>query len=936
MKKNKLNQWSFKDLPNFKTLKSVLLIALVSVFLTNPINSGAQSYEAFQSNGSFAEKIYLQLDTKVYTLGNIVWYKAIVANACDQVPSNLSRVLHVELITPEEIIFDTKLIKLVNGIGYGYFYLNKELNEGLYQVRAYTEWNKNFDSDFFYEDYIQVYKNDLKGNGEQPIRNVTLVKEGDNSNRIKATFSPVMIDTMHRKAFNVVVALDDKTDTLEVKSDRFGNYDLEYELDNDSQFATLYMQTENDKRYAKTIVLDQDLLDLQFFPESGEMVHGLQSKLGFKALDANGQGKLVEGDIVDAKDSVLTTFKSNTLGMGSFTINWPDSDQKYYARLKSVTNDGEILMYPLPEVAARGNQLVVERRGDNVLLAAQSNYINNDIVNVNVSFRGLNLYDMKITLNEGSSSILIPVEKLPEGIISFTMKDKNMQPVAERLYFNEKPDYRINLSVSTGKDAYAKREQTNLDIHATSSKGEPVNANLSVLVINKKQLGQFQNTRQNILSYFLLESELKGNIENPGYYFSSGNDRQNDLDALMLTQGWRKYNYSKKYEEITYLPERTLNISGEVSGVVSDKNKKIADLTLMTFGKTDQTVYTETSDSIGEFRFNLYDEYGDEMDAILQSTKKSGKKVDYRISFDRMKSPPVSFNHVKSVEKPDSVVNLLIAKNTERRKLDDAFPLDSGNIMIEEVLVEGYRLTPERKKLVEKYGMPTTILPGKVLKEKEEDWSWGLSSVLMYNYANIFKFSEDENDASKPSEAKVLGTDATVVAIDGEIIRVEDLAVGLQNYLPVSEIVAVEVVKEAKNFAMAYWEAHRTFPGPQVLSGSILSIYTRSGKGIYATKSRGLIHTTIPVFFEPQEFYAPKYAIMNPDEMKRPDLRALIHWAPVIETDSLGNASITFYNADNGGDMMVIVEAISEYGEIGYKQIEYNVEGKEEEYFIVN
>ena len=543
---------------------------------------------------------------------------------------------------------------------------------------------------------------------------------------------------------------------------------------------------------------------------------------------------------------------------------------------------------------------------------------------------------MKITLSEGSSSILIPTEKLPEGIISFTMKDKNMQPVAERLYFNEKRDSRINLSVSTGKETYAKREQTSLNIQATSSKGEPVNANLSVLVINKKQLGQFQSTRQNILSYFLLESELKGNIENPGYYFSSGNVRHNDLDALMLTQGWRKYNYSKKYEDINNLPERGLYVSGEVGGVVSEKNKKVADLTLMTFGNSDQTIYTETSDSIGKFRFNLYDEYGKEMDAILQSTKKSGKKVDYSIDFDKMKSPIVNFNHVKSVAKLDSVVNLLIAKNIERRKLDDAFPLDSGNIMIEEVKVEGYRLTPERKKLVEKYGMPTTILPGKVLEEQEEDWSWGLGSVLMYNYGDIFKFSEDVYDASKPSTARVVGTDATVIAIDGEIIPVEDLAIGLQNYLPVSEIIAVEVVKEARNFPMAYFEAHHAFPGPNILSGSILSIYTRSGKGIFATKSRGMVHTTIPVFFEPQEFYSPKYDSMKPDQLQRPDLRALIHWAPVVETDSLGKASVSFYNADNGGEMMVIVEAISEYGEIGYKQIEYNVEGKEEKYFIVN
>ena len=60
-----------------------------------------------------------------------------------------------------------------------------------------------------------------------------------------------------------------------------------------------------------------------------------------------------------------------------------------------------------------------------------------------------------------------------------------------------------------------------------------VDASLSLLVINKDQLGKIQSTRQNILSYFLLSSELRGEIENPGYYFNGNQDKLDDLDALM-------------------------------------------------------------------------------------------------------------------------------------------------------------------------------------------------------------------------------------------------------------------------------------------------------------------------------------------------------------------------------------------------------------------
>ena len=87
--------------------------------------------------------------------------------------------------------------------------------------------------------------------------------------------------------------------------------------------------------------------------------------------------------------------------------------------------------------------------------------------------------------------------------------------------------------------------------------------------------------------------------------------------------------------------------------------------------------------------------------------------------------------------------------------------------------------------------------------------------------------------------------------------------------------------------------------------------------------------TNIKVFSAPREFYAPKYDNPKDDDWQRPDLRALIHWAPEIKTDENGRASLSFYNADNGGEMMVVVEAISENGEIGYKELIYNVEGKE-------
>jgi len=64
-----------------------------------------------------AEKIYLQLDKDVYTTGSIVWFKSIVTNSYNNSPTDISSVLHLELIGDQKNTIEKKLIKLNKGIG---------------------------------------------------------------------------------------------------------------------------------------------------------------------------------------------------------------------------------------------------------------------------------------------------------------------------------------------------------------------------------------------------------------------------------------------------------------------------------------------------------------------------------------------------------------------------------------------------------------------------------------------------------------------------------------------------------------------------------------------------------------------------------------------------------------------------------------------------
>ena len=789
------------------------------------------------------EKIYMQTDGKVYTTGQTIWFKSIVINAGDHTPTKLSGVMYAELIGPDEKIIEKKIIKLENGIGTGFFDLNGEYSEGTYLLRAYTEWDRNFGSDFFFREYIQVFASGAKIKTE-PINSVTLVEKKDNNRQLTVSFDPFTIDSLHKKELTLVVTTNSKVDTLSVEKNKDDKYMIGIDLPDSSQFVTLKMLTTNQFSYTKTIVLDEDHLDLQFFPESGELVNGIKSKVAFKALDYAGKGKSISGEIITGKGVILATFKSNRLGMGSFILNNPGSENTYFARIKSLADSTLSNLYPLPKVASSGNVLSVTRNKDEFEVSAISSYMKNDSVYIKVTCRGFVYFEVKGKLKEGELAFTLPVTNLPDGIIAFTMMDYTGQSVAERLAFNERPESRLNIGITPDKDSYTQRELTRLDIITTDSNSEPVKASLSLLVLNKEQLGQIQGLRQNILSYFLLNSDLKGEIENPGFYFS-GNSTYEDIDALMLTQGWSRYLYNKNVEKFTYQPESQLKLSGSIKGILPGIKKNGAELTMMTFGRQ-KAVQTLTTDTLGRFWFNLNDEYGEKVNILIQCTNHAGMKRDYSISLDKNESPDITFNHVSAVGTVDTVVKQLVEKNIERKKIDDTYKL-SGEIQIGEVKVEAYRMTPARKKVMQEYGKPKEVISGETIREKEEKWSYGLYSVIQSKFPQIriLRYGPE-------LIAEVRNSAPTLIVVDGETVDIDNF--GMVGYMPASEVSSFEIVVDVSNRSKIWEEFWSPYKSPEVPKTiDIISIYTYGGNGIFGVNkikrhlqigSSGIFHPT--------------------------------------------------------------------------------------------
>ena len=834
------------------TDSGIVFVLTITALILFSISSRSQSVKIC-SQASLAEKIYLQLDSKVYTTDNIIWFKAIVVNAMNHAPGSLSRILHVELISPDERILENKLIKLQEGIGEGFFNLNQINTAGVYLIRAYTEWNKNFGTDFVFSTYVHVLA----------------------SNNISE----------------------------------------------ESQLPTPQLRTQKQVSSSKTIVMKKDSIDLQFFPESGELVDGLRSKVGFKALDHNGKGIKVEGDILNREGEIVTHFTSNHFGMGSFVLTRVEGKTTYFARLSPGSTSGLSATYPLPAISRKGNVLAVFKSGEEILVRTLSNYLKKDSIYLMVSCRGVSQYVLKAGLKEGVFSVSIPKKKLPEGIIAFTMTDSLMQPLAERLYFNERLESRIDILLSSDRNTYSQGEMTRITIATELDSIKVVNANLSLLVLNKNRLGAMQGDRQNVLSCLLLTSDLKGEIENPGYYFSRDSDRHNDLEALLLTQGWRKYLYTKPSDKIVYQPETCLSVSGSVSGLLFAKKRKVADLTLMTFGRT-KTIQMQKTDSLGRFLFNLNDEYGQKLNILIQSVNKAGKNWDYTISLDKKVSPAISFDHVRTLQNEDKEERAFEENNWQTGKAKENFRFSKEGILLGEVEVEGLRLNPQRKKMIEQCGKPSEIINGEEITAKEEKWSYGLYSVLMSRISSILKISVTSEGTPV---ASVRNSSRTLVTVDGLPLQLYEYE--MIPYMSPGDIRFIDIYEHAKNFSRVF---AMTYPETSAYDiptfGNIIAVYTKGGKGIYgATQATGIVKAAVPVFSAPREFYAPKYENDQSADSSKPDLSALVHWEPILRSDSTGKASATFYNADIAGEMLVVVEAISASGEIGYKELVYRV-----------
>ncbi len=462
-------------------------------------------------------------------------------------------------------------------------------------------------------------------------------------------------------------------------------------------------------------------VNLRFFPEGGTFVAGFENRMAFKATNSNGGDVFVKGKIFDSNKKFVTSFESAHAGMGMVKLI-PEPNVSYSA---SIELDGDSIAYALPEVEEEGYSLRVTDLGKSIkvsIVTSTKKLIGRDGYLI-IQSNGTPHFSARGTFDNGSLVTYVKKELLPDGIAQVTILDDSFVPQCERLLFINHSD-RPKISISFGKDVYEKREKIIVKGNVIDSKGLPVQGHFSMSVFDSDKIKDMEEYPSTIESSFLLTSDLKGAIHNPGYYFKDSlRSTKYHLDLLMMTHGWRRFTWKNvlndSLPQLVYPLEKGLTIGGRVGKQHSKRKTPNSSIKILT---SDASLIMVKTNELGEFRTDQL-LYYDSSDLVIETDNERGEPQDMNLMlFPFTPSPP--YNPIFVPRKTRDFSSFLTLAR-ESKQVSEAIKIEQGTTttLLKSVIVKSTRIEENRKGEMTAIGLKSNIqIPG---------------SRLMNGYSNV-------------------------------------------------------------------------------------------------------------------------------------------------------------------------------------------------------
>ena len=777
----------------------VLLFLCSHVFSQQTMPSSIIDLFRNYSTKTVQEKLFLHTDKEFYVAGELLWFKVYYTDGSYHKPMALSKIVYTEILNEKNESVLQATIALEPGQGNGSFYLPTTLATGIYSIRAYTRWMKNFEEEYFFEKKFTIVNT---------LKNPESAKAGD---------------------------------TVGVS--------------------------------------------INFFPEGGNLVAGIQSRIGFEITNGRGTANTSHGYILDKSGDTVVAFSPLKFGIGSFDFT-PETGNAYKAVI--VFSDGRVVNKALPEIFNVGYVMrLTEINPDQIAIIIKSKkglpqQSNEQILLVSHTRQVAGFAEVK-SMNEGDSVVfMVDKKKIGKGITHFTVFNGNNKPVCERLYFM-KPSSGVTLNVKTNQETYKNREGVNLSLNAQyiSGKSSPLNLSASIFSFDTLQMAEGAD----IFSYMWLSSDLPGNIESPGYYFSDDPDVAKAADNLMLTHGWRRFKWNDVLQAqdnfVKYLPE----INGQlIEGRVKDtRDQRPAQKinTYLSVAGHPFGFYTSQSDEQGNVSYEVKDFYG-----TRQVIAQPGMEMDsfFKVEIIKPYLETVSRRKFTPYILTENVRDQILQKSIDMQ-VQNIYFADSLRFFAEPIITDTlpfYGATVHSYRL-DDYKRFTTM--EEVLREYVMEIGVGIRRGKL----NLKIFDPVAHEFFDSH---------SLVLLDGVALTDPDK---IFSYDPL-KVKKLEVIRD------------RYVSGKSFFKG-IASFTTYEGVFDGFDLDPKLVAIDFNGLQLQREFYSPVYKTKEQIESKMPDLRNTLLWLPDITTDGEGKALIQLYTSDRKGKYIVVVQGMNENGD---------------------
>lgn len=650
------------------------------------------------------------------------------------------------------------------------------------------------------------------------------------------------------------------------------------------------------------VISEQSATSIQFFPEGGNLVNSLESVIAFKANNNQGLPVFVKGNIVSSKGKVITSFAAKHDGLGTFTII-PEAGETYNALWTDASEKQQTTLLP----AAKGQGLVLHMPAagrKKVFILSRTDDIPRTwrTVNVIAQLGQEKIYKAKFSLqNIEYISGTINTENLPSGILQVTVFSETWEPVAERIVMINNNNYLFDAKVNTVEINTNKRAKNSIEIEV----GDTILSNMSVSVTDA---GLEQNKNgDNIISRLLLTGDIKGYVHNPSYYFSNNSDSvAAHLDLVLLTHGWRRYNWSDmasgKKPVLKFPGEDALSLTAKVTGVSADALR--ADEALVAAIKGSDTASQFLSiPKTGKDEFSLNDAFFfDTVKVFYEFLKNKKLKDRAHVLFDN--------NFYKGSKKIDMLARPWNIQNT------DTTILNRTRFFAGQLIKYGSKWDGKNN-VLETVTVKTRVKSR--LEQLDEKYTSG-----MFRNADGFNFDLTGGDPVHTYDiltylqVRVPGVQVTRIKAGKEIkifvtwrgsetaLFINEIQTDVNNLinLSVSDIAYIKVIRPPFN---------GVYMGG---GGGAIAVYTRKG-GDEQMPAKGLNEAIVTGYSSNKQFYSPDYATPSVSSGVVGDYRSTLFWDPAVSTGpSNQKVKLEFYNNDITKSFRVVLEGVNETGKM--------------------